>query len=194
MLMGYQDKIIRYFDKPGPENTVATLEAVKERVKELGIKHVVVASTYGSTALKAIEVFKGTDVEIVVVTISRSFEKEGWVMDDDVRKKIESLGAKVLTCTHALGDDIDSSFTDKFGGRSYKQIVADTLRRFSQGMKVAVEVTLMAADAGLIPVDRDVAAVAGTDRGADTAIIVKPSYSRRFLEFKVKEIVAMPSC
>ncbi|MBS7642035.1 MAG: pyruvate kinase alpha/beta domain-containing protein [Candidatus Bathyarchaeia archaeon] len=192
--MSYQDKTIRYFDKPGPHNTNATLEAIKGRMMALGIKHIVVASTYGSTALKAIEMFKDMDVEIIVVTISKSFEKEGWVMDEEIRRKIESLGAKVLTCTHALGDDLDSAFTDKFGGRSYKQIVADTLRRFSQGMKVAVEIILMAADAGLIPIDRDVAAVAGTDRGADTAIIAKPSYSRRFLEFKVKEIVAMPSC
>jgi len=136
--------------------------------------------------------FKDMDVNIIVVTISKGFEREGWVMDDEVRRKIESLGAKVLTCTHALGDDLDSAFTDKFGGRSYKQVVADTLRRFSQGMKVAVEITLMAADAGLIPVDRDVAAVAGTDRGADTAIIVRPSYSRRFLELKIREIIAMP--
>ncbi|MEM2740436.1 MAG: pyruvate kinase alpha/beta domain-containing protein [Candidatus Bathyarchaeia archaeon] len=191
--MSYRDKVVRYFDEPGPQNTVATLEAVKDRMKAIGIKHLVVASTYGSTALKAIDMFRDMDVEIVVVTISRSFEKEGWVMDDDVRRRIESLGAKVLTCTHALGDDLDSAFTEKFGGRSYKQIVADTLRRFSQGMKVAVEIILMAADAGLIPVDRDVAAVAGTDRGADTAIIAKPSYSRRFLEFKIKEIVAMPA-
>lgn len=192
--MSYRDKFIRYFDEPGPQNTAATLEAVKERMKALGIKHLLVASTYGSTALKAIDTFRDMDVEIIVVTISKSFEKEGWVMDDEVRRKIESLGAKVLTCTHALGDDLDSAFTDKFGGRSYKQVVADTLRRFSQGMKVAVEIILMAADAGLIPVDRDVAAVAGTDRGADTAIIAKPSYSRRFLELKIREIVAMPSC
>ncbi|MCS7113746.1 MAG: pyruvate kinase alpha/beta domain-containing protein [Nitrososphaerota archaeon] len=192
--MSYRDKFIRYFDEPGPQNTAATLEAVKERMKALGINHLLVASTYGSTALKAIDMFRDMDVEIIVVTISKSFEKEGWVMDDEVRRKIESLGAKVLTCTHALGDDLDSAFTDKFGGRSYKQVVADTLRRFSQGMKVAVEIILMAADAGLIPVDRDVAAVAGTDRGADTAIIAKPSYSRRFLELKIKEIVAMPSC
>lgn len=192
MNISYRDKVIRYFDEPGPQNTTATLEAVKERMKDLGVRYLVVASTYGSTALKAIDMFKDMDVNIIVVTISKGFEREGWVMDDEVRRRIESLGAKVLTCTHALGDDLDSAFTDKFGGRSYKQVVADTLRRFSQGMKVAVEITLMAADAGLIPVDRDVAAVAGTDRGADTAIIVRPSYSRRFLELKIREIIAMP--
>lgn len=190
--MSFTDKPTRYFDSPGPQNTDAALQALKERVKELGIRHLVVASTYGGTALKALEAFKELNVDIVVVTIASSFKEEGWVMEDSIRRKLEGLGAKVLTCTHALGDDLDSTFTERFGGRSYKQVVADTLRRFSQGMKVAVEIVLMAADAGLIPVDREVAAVAGTDRGADTAIIVKPSYSRRFLELKIREIVAMP--
>jgi len=34
-------------------------------------------------------------------------------------------------------------------------------------MKVAVEIALMATDAGLIPVDREVIATAGTGEGAD---------------------------
>jgi len=59
-------------------------------------------------------------------------------------------------------------------------------------MKVAVEVALMAADAGLISVVGDVIAIAGTDRGADTAIVVRPSYTRKFLDLKIKEIIAKP--
>ena len=85
---------------------------------------------------------------------------------------------------HALGDDVEDLLSGKYGGTSLKRVVADMLRRFLQGMKVAVEVTLMAADAGLINVDGDVIAIAGTDRGADTAIVVRPSYTRKFLDFK----------
>ena len=190
--MSYVDKKIRYFLRPGPQNTEATLEAARERAEELGIKDIVVASTYGDTAFKVLEAFKGMDVNIVVVTISAAFREEGWVMNPEVRRKLEEMGAKVLTCTHALGDDVEDSFSGKYGGISLKRVVADTLRRFSQGMKVAVEVTLMAADAGLIGVDRDVIAIAGTDRGADTAIVVRPSYTRKFLDLKIKEIIAKP--
>ncbi|KYH36778.1 MAG: hypothetical protein AYL29_011490 [Candidatus Bathyarchaeota archaeon B24] len=50
----------------------------------------------------------------------------------------------------------------------------------------------MAADAGLIPVDREVIAIAGTEEGADTAIVVKPSYSRKFRSLKIREIICMP--
>ena len=59
-------------------------------------------------------------------------------------------------------------------------------------MKVCVEIVLMAADSGLIPVNREVIANAGTDEGADTAIVVRPSYPRKFLELKIKEIIAKP--
>lgn len=59
-------------------------------------------------------------------------------------------------------------------------------------MKVAVEVALMAADAGLIPVGKEVVAIAGTSNGADTAIVVQPACPRKFHELKIKEIVAKP--
>ena len=44
-----------YFEKPGGEdNTAKTLELAKARADELGIKTVVVASTVGKTAFKAV--------------------------------------------------------------------------------------------------------------------------------------------
>lgn len=183
---------VKYFDREGEVNTEETLRIAKERAKELGIKQVVVASTYGETGRRAIEIFKDMEVNLVIVTISMGFTKEGWVMSDEVRKELESKGAKVLTCIHGLGDDVSSAFTSKFGGHNPNEIVAEVLRRFSQGMKVAVEIAIMAADAGLIDVTQEAIAIAGTDRGADTAIVVKPAYARDFLSFKIKEILAKP--
>ena len=46
-----------YFDKPGKDNTQQTLKLAAQRAKELEIKEVVVASTAGYTAHKAIEIF-----------------------------------------------------------------------------------------------------------------------------------------
>ena len=59
-------------------------------------------------------------------------------------------------------------------------------------MKVAVEIAAMAADAGLIPVDRDIISIAGTGRGADTAIVIKPENSSRLFNITIKEIIAKP--
>jgi hypothetical protein len=50
----------------------------------------------------------------------------------------------------------------------------------------------MAADAGLIPVDQEVIVIAGTDRGADTALLVKPATASRFFELEIKEVIAKP--
>ena len=59
------------------------------------------SSTYGNTAFKVLEAFKGMDVNIVVVTITAAFREEGWAMNPEVRRKLEEMGAKVLTCTCA---------------------------------------------------------------------------------------------
>jgi hypothetical protein len=72
------------------------------------------------------------------------------------------------------------------------RIAASVLRLFSQGVKVAVEVVLMAADAGAIPVDRDVVAVAGTSRGSDTALLLRPANTTSFLDLDIHEIIAKP--
>jgi len=59
-------------------------------------------------------------------------------------------------------------------------------------MKVAVEVAVMAADAGLLEGEGEVIAVAGTGSGADTAVVLSPAYSTSFFELKVREVIAMP--
>ena len=186
------EKITTYFEKGGPENTSQTLDAAKRRAKELGIKDVVVASTHGGTALKAAEVFKNMKVNLVAVSICESFQKEGWAMTKAEKKKLSDSGVKVLTSIHALGDGVANAFTEKSGGRSIEEVVRETLYRFCQGMKVCVEVVLMAADAGLIAMDKEVIAIAGTGEGADTCIIVKPAYPRKFLDLEIREIVAKP--
>ena len=48
-----------YFDKPGKDNTDQTLKLAAERASELGLDEVVVATTTGRTAYKAMEAFKG---------------------------------------------------------------------------------------------------------------------------------------
>ncbi|MFQ6095486.1 MAG: pyruvate kinase alpha/beta domain-containing protein, partial [Candidatus Bathyarchaeia archaeon] len=184
--------IITYFEEAGPHNTEETIKLARERAKELGIRDIVVASSHGGTALKVAELFEDPSFNIVAVTICESYREKGWTMSREERTKLQAKGIKVFTGIHALGDDVNFAFTEKSGGIAINEVVRQTLYRFCQGMKVCVEVVLMAADAGLIPVDREVIAIAGTDEGADTAIVVKPSYPRKFLDLKIKEIIAKP--
>ncbi len=185
-------KEIRYFEEKGKKNTEETLQLVRKRVQELEIKNVIVASTHGYTGLVAAKALEGLDVKIIAVTICEGYKKEGWAMTRKEREKLESAGIKVLTCLHALGDDVNSAFTEKHGGKSFAEVVARTLYLFSQGMKVCVEIVLMAADAGLIDVGQEVIAVGGTGSGADTAIVIKPSYPRKFLDLRVLEVICKP--
>ncbi|MDQ1278812.1 MAG: uncharacterized protein QG670_72 [Thermoproteota archaeon] len=186
------EKNIIYFEKKGVSNTNRTIEAARKRAEELGIKDVVVASSHGGTALKVAEAFQKMKENIVAITISSSFGEEGWVMTEEERKKLIVKGIRVLTCLHSLGDNVSSAFIEKNGGTSIEEVVRETLYRFSQGMKVCVEIVMMAADAGLIDVDKEVIAIAGTGEGADTAVVVKPSYPRKFQSLEIREIIAKP--
>ena len=185
-------KTVTYFEAGGPRNTKETINLVRERALELGIRDIVVASTHGGTALKVSEAFAADKANIVAVTICEGFRSEGWTMTPEERRKLQDRGIKVLTGIHALGDDIGQAFTEKRGGTTITDAVRETLYRFCQGMKVCVEIVLMAADAGLIPADREVIAVAGSGSGADTAIVVQPAYPQKFLDLKIKEIIAKP--
>lgn len=179
---------ILYFEQAGKVNTDATLEAARERAEALGVRQVVVASTHGSTAKRAREVLKGEDLEIIAVSICAGFDEEGWTMTDAERAELERLGITVLTSLHSLGDDV----SEAFGVRAPNRIVRETLYRFCQGMKVAVEVAVMAADAGLLEMSREVIAIAGTGEGADTALVLAPAYARKFKELEIREILAKP--
>jgi hypothetical protein len=181
-----------YFEKRGSANMEETIKTAYERALELGIKDIVVASTHGKTAFKAAQVFDPEKFNLIAVTISESYKSEGYVMTREEREKLLAKKIKVFTGTHALGDDVGSAFTEKSGGKTFNEIVAQTLYRFSQGMKVCAEIILMATDAGLIPVDKEVIAIAGTGSGADTAIVAKSAYPRKFLDFKILEIIAKP--
>ena len=185
-------KSITYFKRKGSSNTTETLKSAYERAKELNISDIIISSTHGNTALKAAEIFKHPKYNLIAVTISEGYKEKGWTMTKEERKRLITKGITVFTGTHALSGDVNTAFTQTYGGKSINEIVAQTLYRFSQGMKVCVEIVLMVADAGLISIDQEVISIAGTGDGADTAIVVKPAYPRNFLEFKIKEILAKP--
>jgi hypothetical protein len=183
---------ILYFEKPGKANTDVTLSVARQRAEALGLKQIVVASTHGYTAKRAKAIFDGLDVEIIAVSICAGFDEEGWTMQPEERTALEEIGVTVLTSLHALGDDVN----DAFKGDTPNKIVRDTLYRFCQGMKVAVEVAIMAADAGLLDISpqntREIIAVAGTGEGADTALVIKPACARKFKDLEIREILAKP--
>ncbi len=180
------------FETPGPHNTGETLKVALERAQALGIRQVVVASSHGETARRAHALMAPHGIRIIAVTLAHGWESLGWCMDTETKEALRALGVEVVTGIHALGDGVGSAFSDKWGGRAPEEIVRDTLYTFCQGMKVAVECVLMAADAGLLDMSQEAIGIAGTSDGADTAIVVKPAYPRTFLDLQIREVLAKP--
>lgn len=179
-----------YFATPGRGNTEAVLQIAKRRADELGIRSILVASTFGDTGVAAAELFTGYDV--VVVTHSTGFAApNAQELTAENRARIEALGAKILTCQHAFGG-VGRAVRKKWGTYELEEIIANTLRIFGEGTKVCVEIALMAADAGLVRTGEPCIAIAGTGRGADTALVLLPANAQTFFDLRVMEILCKP--
>lgn len=179
-----------YFGQPGRQNTARTLEVARQRADQLGIRTVLVATTRGETGLQVAQRFQGYDV--VVVTHSTGFAGPNiQELTEENRAAIESAGAQILTCQHALGG-VSRAVRKKWGTYAIDEIIAQTLRIFGEGMKVCAEIALMAADAGLVPVGEPCIAIAGTGRGADTAVVLIPANVQQFFDLRVMEVLVKP--
>lgn len=179
-----------YFIESGSVNTEKTIEVAKKRAEELGIKTIVIASTSGETGLKAVKAF--ANYKVVVVTHTAGFQApDAQELTPQNRAKILEKGGIILTATHAFGG-VGRAVRRRFNTYQVDEIIAQTLRVLGQGTKVACEITLMAADAGLIRTDEEVISIGGTARGADTALVVKPAHTHDFFELRVKEVLCKP--
>ena len=168
----------------------AVLDAVKKRAEELGVKTILVASTSGETGGRAAESLKG--FKVVVVTHSTGFTgADVQELKAENSERILKAGGKILTTTHAFGG-LGRSVRRKFGTYQSDEIVANTLRIFGQGVKVAVEIAIMAADSGLISVNEDVISIGGSGRGADAALVLRPANVQDFFDVKVHEVICKP--
>lgn len=183
-----------YFGSEGPDCTDATLSAAVKRACELGITRIVVASTSGATAMHLASKVKELKprIKVVAVTYHAGNRKpDQMAMPHKARSKLESMGVDVVVATHAFSG-LSRSFSNKFGGTSIPEVIAEAYRRISQGFKVAVECSIMAADAGKVSTLEEVVALGGSGKGCDTALVLRPANMNRFFELKVREVVAMP--
>lgn len=180
------------FKRPGPKNTAATLEHAAARARELGIKKIVLASNTGKTVREALNFFDPAEFELISVGQVVGFsEPNVQAMVEADRAELLAKGIKIVNAAHAFGS-VGRGVRNKVGSFQVDEIMAFTLRLMGQGYKVCIEIGLMAVDAGLVRTDEDIICIAGTGRGADTAVALRPSNSHTCLETKVHEIIAKP--
>jgi hypothetical protein len=179
-----------YFRESGKKNTRRTLEIAARRAKELDVDQVLVATTGGETALQALGFFPPEN--LVVVSHSTGFtQPDTQQLVPEVRSRLVAAGARVLTCQHALGG-VNRAVRKKLNTYQLDEIIAFTLRVFGQGTKVAVEMALMAADAGQIKTALPCISIGGTSEGADTALLLKPAHAQDFFDLRILEFLAKP--
>ena len=183
-----------YFKSSGPENTGETIKIAVREAIERKVSHIVAASNTGDTVFALVEETQkqGYGGRIVCVTHVCGFAGNGKnELADENREKLEKQGIRVCTAAHALSG-VERCLSRKFQGVYPVEIIAHTLRMLGQGMKVCVEISVMAMDAGLIPYGNPVIALGGSGRGADTAVVLTPGYSNTALDSKIHEILCKP--
>jgi hypothetical protein len=179
------DGKIVYFEDVRAENTDAVFELVQERLNAGGINKVVIASTMGATARKAMDFFQESGVKLVVVPHQFDFIREVNPFPQELVKTLRESGHEVHFGTMLF-------HTENLYESNTPTLMANLLRCFSQGIKVCFEMVLMTTDAGLLTKGEKVIAIAGTGRGSDTALVMQASSSRNLKKLRINEILCKP--
>jgi uncharacterized protein len=183
------ERPVFYFETAGKHNTAATLELAHQRALELNVRCLIVASTGGFTARRALTEVGESGIGLVVVGTNRG------EFDPDLIDEIEDRGGHVL-----FADEWDYTYPD---------VVANAYRKLCEGLKVVMEIAAIAVDAGTIEAGEEVVVVGGTGPlafpgggGADTAVVLNAGPSREHaLDYplpikqqrrRVCEILCMP--
>lgn len=214
-----------YFKTPGPHNTHAVIEAVEERIRMGDISHVVVASITGESAVALAERLEGTCARVICVTcppgMSINFSqskgtpyetipslrklKDGFLargtstfplrMSKENTEKLGKLNVSIVRSALPFFG-VNFSLNRHAGIASPAALISKTLELFSTGSSACAEVVMMAADAGEIEEGEEVMATAGTERGLDTAYVMRASTSASILHhekgLRFCELIAKP--
>ena len=178
-------KAITYFERPGEDNTSAVFDLVDAALAENGITKIVLASTRGTTARHAMDRYKGKGVTLVIVPHQYGFGPTGEQRFD------QELGERAAAEGHHVYYGTMLFHQEKLWGDGAPQVVANVLRFFCEGVKVCVETLLMAANGELVSAGEQVV-VAGTGRGADTALIMTGGTTRAPKRVHISQMLCKP--
>jgi len=179
------ERTVTYFETLGPENTDVTFRLARGRAQELGIRNIVIASTTGATAKKAMEYFKNDGVQLVVIPHQWDFHRE-------VNAFPPELAAALRDAGHVVHFGTMLFHTTDLYESTTPLVMANLLRCFCQGFKVCFEIVLMATDAGHVKSGETIIAIAGTGRGSDTAPVMQVASSQHLKKLRVNEILCKP--
>jgi len=193
-----------YFRELGEINTDETLSLSRHWAEDLDIRTILVASSSGDTGVRALSFFQGFNLVVVTHCYgikepnqSRFTDENRQILDDHRVRIFQGTPAfggisQAVAGARHSGPPLAPGESPSQIGNSFGDIIGSTLGFFGRGMKVAAEITLMAADAGLVRTDEDVISIAGTRAGADTAIVIRPSNTHRFYNLRINRVICKP--
>ena len=182
---------MKIFEKISIENTPVAIKLALEKAKEMSTD-IVLASSTGASAFTVLELASEMDYNGRIIAVTSVWKSPGVnQLSDENRKKLTGAGVILVTAAHSLSG-VERSISGKFGGVYPVEIMAQTLKMFSEGVKVCVEIGAMALDAGAIREPRAVVVLGGTGRGCDTACMMTPGYSAKIFDTRIHEILCMP--
>jgi hypothetical protein len=199
---GQMKRTVRYFANYGAENTDEVIEAVAERLQEGDIRAVVMASSTGKTALRLAQGIK--DMARVICVSDPPWARGRFPgssgLSPENRAKLESLGVEIIDyMPYASMAYSWQALENIYGALDLLVVAFDAFRMVGgNGLKVAIEVGLMATNAGKVKAGEEIISVGGTGGGADTAIVLKAAFSCDIFPKdpekrpEVREILAMP--
>jgi len=196
-----KSKSIFYFNVCGQVNTEKTLKLAIERVCELGIKNIVVASETGLSALKAAAMLRDSGMSLIVVTSAANTKVEKTIIgdlrigipDEKIWNQLEKSGVRIVRATDPMYN-IGAALEHK-GVPTLSTLIRLCLKMISSGTAVCVTAVLMATDNGLLREGEEVVAVAGSWVGLDTALVVRATNSVNLLRvgaMEIREIICKP--
>jgi hypothetical protein len=160
-----------YFDFSGSQNTNRVLRIAKQIANTEGVQKIVLATTSGSTGLKAKQFFDANK-EVIGVGSFRSRSNPRFM------KEFERQGGKLVYAY----DDVEYDYPHALQTK-YRQLAGE-------GGKVCVEVVVVAVKAGFLEEDVRVIAIGGTLIGADTAMLIRSAND--FPNLEIEFIICQP--
>lgn len=176
---------IVYFEDLRAENTDKTFELVKERLRLGEINKLVIASTTGTTARKAMDYFRDIDVKLIIIPHQYDFHRDVNPFPQELVKELRSAGHEVHFATMLF-------HTDGLYDSKTPTLMANILRCFCQGFKVCFEIVLMATDGGHLKKGEKIIVISGTGKGSDTALVMQAASSQNLKKLRINEIICKP--
>jgi hypothetical protein len=185
----------------------------KQRADIFNVKNILVATNTGTSIRAACEVF-GSGYRFFAVGNPSSAHERGLVLHNGIspqtRNTLEDMGITVVLANQSMFQKKD---VRSFYGVPYDEIrrscsaeghinavslLYNALQLFGDGPRVCLEITLMAANAGVLPLDEDCMAIACPSSYCDlpdAAVVMHPAKtSDMFMgKLRIKDVVLSPT-